>query len=103
NPGHDLSSTFRKDVAIDRDCLWWLHEGNRAIRKGDWKLVAARGEPWQLYDLAHDRAENNDLAAKRPDKVKELSDLWQSRLEEFKKLAPQNSAKNFKPKKRANS
>ena len=63
-PGHDLSPTFSQDVDIDRDCLWWLHEGNRAIRQGDWKLVAARDEQWQLYNLANDRAENVDLAAK---------------------------------------
>ncbi len=103
HPGRDLSPTFSEDVPIDRDCLWWLHDGNRAIREGDWKLVAARKERWQLYDLAHDRAENNDLAAKHREKVKELSNLWQSRLDDFKKLAPRDAAKKTKPKKRAKS
>jgi arylsulfatase A-like enzyme len=89
-PGHDLAPTFDEDRAIERDCLWWLHEGNRAIRQGDWKLVAARDEPWQLYDLAKDRAENIDLAAKLPAKAKELDDLWHSKLAEFQELARQN-------------
>ncbi|HEX5472996.1 MAG TPA: arylsulfatase [Lacipirellulaceae bacterium] len=103
NPGHDLSATFSEDVPVVRDCLWWLHDGNRAIRKDDWKLVAARKEPWQLYDLAHDRAENHNLAASHPDKVKALSELWQSRLDEFKKLAQRDAVKIPKSKKRAKS
>lgn len=38
-PGKDLSPTFNANVEIERDQLWWLHSGNRAIRVGDWKLV----------------------------------------------------------------
>lgn len=100
-PGHDLSPTFKEDVAIDRDYLWWLHEKNRAIRQGDWKLVAARDEQWQLYDLAKDRAENVDLAAKNPEKAKELSDLWQKQLNEFQQLAQKEGPEKPTPRKRA--
>ena len=25
---------------LDRDAIFWEHEGNRAVRAGDWKLVA---------------------------------------------------------------
>ena len=44
---------------MERECLWWLHEGNRAIRVGDWKLVSsARPDGrWELYNLASDRGE----------------------------------------------
>lgn len=107
NPGRDLSPTFVQDRDIARDCLWWLHEGNRAIRKGDWKLVAARGEPWQLYNLATDRAENVDLAQKKPEKANELNKLWNSKLADFQELARKNSrdeppqAKRAKPKSKA--
>ncbi len=100
-PGHDLSPTFKHDVAIDRDCLWWLHEKNRAIRQGDWKLVAARDEQWQLYDLARDRAENKDLAVKYPEKAKELARLWQKKLVEFQELAQIDTPEKSKPKNRA--
>jgi arylsulfatase A-like enzyme len=98
SPGHDLSPTFNADRNIDRDCLWWLHEGNRAIRQGDWKLVAARDEPWQLYNLAKDRAENVDLAATNPAKAKELDDLWQVKLTEFQRHARQDIATETRPK-----
>jgi arylsulfatase A-like enzyme len=86
-PGKELSPSFAKDVPIERDYLWWLHNGNRAIRKGDWKLVAARNEDWELYDLAHDRAENRNLATQEPAKVRELSQLWDSELHEFQELS----------------
>jgi arylsulfatase len=64
---------------IERDALYWEHEGNRAVRAGDWKLVAkgAAGK-WELYDLKADRVEATDLVAKQPAKVKELAVLWQA-------------------------
>jgi arylsulfatase len=58
--------------------LFWEHEGNRAIRDGDWKLVAKGADgPWELYDMTTDRAELHDLAAAQPERVKELSTQWQ--------------------------
>ncbi len=69
SPGRSLVQSFQQNASIDRDMLWWLHEGNRAIRAGDWKLVAARGKPWELYNLANDRAENYDLASDEPERV----------------------------------
>jgi arylsulfatase len=70
--GKSLVPAFA-DKPIDRDALYWEHEGNRAVRAGDWKLVAKHGQPWELYDISKDRVEANDLASKMPDKVKELS------------------------------
>jgi arylsulfatase A-like enzyme len=98
-PGRDLAPTFAADHSIERDCLWWLHDGNKALRKGDWKVVAAKGEQWQLYNLAHDRAENVDLASKQPAELKELSELWDSKLAEFKHLA-ENDANGDTPAKK---
>jgi arylsulfatase len=65
-----------------RGPLFWEHEGWRAVRDGDLKLVARwpglRGEPrWQLYDLAADRTELHDLAAERPADVTRLAALWE--------------------------
>ena len=86
-PGKSLVAAFAKDETIARDSLWWLHEDNKAIRIGDWKLVAAKGDPWALYDLKTDRAEQNDLAAKMPEKAKELADAWQQQADDFTALA----------------
>ncbi len=56
--------------------LCWEHEGNRALRLGDWKLVAKEGEPWELYNLAADRSELTDLAPSQPDRVRALAAAW---------------------------
>jgi arylsulfatase len=102
-PGKSLVPAFAKDQQIARDNLWWLHEGNRAIRAGDWKLVAAANEPWQLYDLKSDRAEQHDLAGQMPQKVKELALAWQSQTDAFTELAKKTSdsasAENKRPAK----
>lgn len=66
------------DRPLKRELLAWEHEKNRAIRVGDWKLVARAGAEWELYDLAADAVELNDLARKNPDRVKELAAKWET-------------------------
>jgi arylsulfatase len=62
---------------IQRDALYWEHEGNAAIRVGDWKLVRlGYGGPWELYDLKIDRTELHDLAAAKPQLVCALAAKW---------------------------
>jgi arylsulfatase A-like enzyme len=75
--GKSLVPAFA-DKPVERDFLAWEHERNRAIRAGDWKLVAVHGKPWELYDLSADRTEMTDLAAKMPDKVAELAAKWEA-------------------------
>jgi arylsulfatase A-like enzyme len=72
--------------------LFWRLGGMMAIRKGEWKLVKTREGPLVdidpsvlrdlsgagLYNLAEDIGETRNRAAERPDKVKELADLWQA-------------------------
>lgn len=97
-PGKSLVPAFANDAAIHRDSLWWLHDGHRAVRVGDWKLVAAKGDPWELYDLTTDRAEQHNLAAKRPDKVKELEQAWQTQTDSFTALTQKTLADQPKAK-----
>jgi arylsulfatase A-like enzyme len=86
-PGKSLRGVFVADVSVTRDCLWWRHEGNRAIRVGDWKLVAAGEQaPWELYDLSIDRSESHNLATDQPERVQALGRLWNERQEEFREL-----------------
>lgn len=76
--GRSLVPAFRNE-AIERDALFWEHEGNAAIRAGDMKLVRrGRGGAWELYDMKADRTELKDLAASRPDKAKELAERWRA-------------------------
>ncbi len=88
--GVSLLPVFARDGSLKREALYFEHEGNRAIRKGDWKLVSKAHdrpgvynkvnqlplEEWALYDLGKDRTEMNDLAAQYPAMVKELAADW---------------------------
>ncbi|MFK7767540.1 MAG: arylsulfatase [Mariniblastus sp.] len=80
-PGRSLFAAFDSDIVVERDFLWWLHEGNRALRVGDLKLVSANGGDWELYDMKTDRAESNNLIKKYPQKAKTLEAIWNKQLE----------------------
>jgi arylsulfatase A-like enzyme len=93
-PGKSLVPLFAKDGTVTHDSLWWLHEGNRALRVGQWKIVAAgKNSPWELYDLGSDRSETKNLAKDMPDKVRELAAIWTKQFEEYVALA----TKDVKP------
>jgi arylsulfatase len=70
--GKSLTALFRGEPLPASRNFFWEHEGNRAARVGNWKLVALAGKPWELYDLENDRVESHDLASAHPEKVKEL-------------------------------
>lgn len=86
-PGKSLLPVFRKDWSVRHDYFWWFHDGNRAIRVGDWKLVADHAKPWELFNISSDRAEQINLATRYPERVAGLDREWTRRLEEFRVLA----------------
>ena len=76
--GRSLVPAFA-DKPIERDAIYWEHEGNAAVRVGDMKLVRmGRKGDWELYDMAKDRTEQHDLASEQPDKAKELAAKWEA-------------------------
>ena len=102
--GVSLVETFARDDAPLHEAIWFYHQGNRALRKGHWKIlhtvetrddgwaqVAARENArpgdWELYDLSADRAEQNNLAAERPEIVRELAELWDRWRDRFERDA----------------
>ena len=89
-PGHSLRPVFKEERDDERP-VWFYHEGNRALRVGEWKLVAANNEPWELYNLLTDRTESNNLAPGNADKVIEMEKQWTEILTEFREVAPQKS------------
>ncbi len=79
--GHSLMPALLNRPAEPR-LLIFEHERNAAIREGNWKLVGKEVigndgfQPearWELYDLAKDPSEQNDLSALKPGLVEELS------------------------------
>lgn len=69
-----------RNAAAPHQTLYWRFGGQWAIRRGDWKLVVSRidGAAPRLFNLAQDVGEAKDLAADRPDKVKELTAAWKA-------------------------
>ena len=74
--GISLRPALAGRAAARMQPLFWEHEGNRAVRSGNWKLVSTYPNEWELYDMAADRVERNDLATRRPDVVKTLAAEW---------------------------
>ena len=77
--GVSLLPAFRGGTLARQQPIFFEHEGNRAVRDGKWKLVAkgAKGA-WELYDIDADRTEMHDLASQEPDRVKAMSQKWQT-------------------------
>ncbi|WP_372719707.1 arylsulfatase [Novipirellula sp.] len=100
-PGKSLAVALKDDVTIERNALWWLHDGNRAIRSGDWKLVAASGQPWELYDMKTDRAESNNLISQMPEQAQALEAQWNALLDQFSELAKKSSDEQSAKKRNA--
>ncbi len=70
------------DKPIEREAIYWEHEGNRAVRMDRWKLVAAHGDDWQLHDMHADRTETKDLSTQKPElraQMIAMYDAWASR------------------------
>lgn len=104
--GRSIARYFAKDASANDPAvqpLWFLHEENKAIRRGNWKLVAAKGDAWALYDLSKDRGEITDVSAQHPEIVKELQTEWQKRFDAYAatalKDAPPADLRENQPKK----
>ncbi len=95
--GKSLMSIFQGKQRPGHESLCWELTGDRAVRKGKWKLVEKANhirqqknagqwddwttitnhQKWELYDLEADRTELHDLAKQYPDKVSELAEIYE--------------------------
>jgi arylsulfatase A-like enzyme len=82
--GHSFASVLNQPSAPATNTLQYFENGgSRALVAGDWKAVCKHTigadfetEPWELYHLAIDRSEFNDLAATHPERLAELIERW---------------------------
>lgn len=95
--GVDLSPILNESKALDRKELFWHYPHyhgsgwtpGAAFLKGDWKLIEFyESGTFELYNLADDLSETNDLSLKYPDKVVAL----QNRLHELQRSMKANTA-----------
>ena len=72
-----------QNTKAPHEALYWRFGPQKAVRKGDWVLVdwrdfqAKSSSGWQLYNLAKDIGQKNDLSNMHPDRVRDLSQAWQ--------------------------
>jgi arylsulfatase A-like enzyme len=76
-PGKSLLPIFQGGKLEDRP-LFFEHEGNRAVYRGDWKLVAQHQHPWSLYQIRQDRTEVHHVAADHPDIAAALVEQYEA-------------------------
>jgi arylsulfatase len=93
--GSSFAATLKEAGAPEKhETQYYEMLGNRAIYHKGWKAVTYHGtegmiydgvtdpsrplddDSWELYHVAEDFSESRDLASERPDKLRELQDLW---------------------------
>lgn len=87
--GHSFAAVLADSEAPASNTLQYFEmAGSRALVAGEWKAVCKHNpgadfddEPWELYHLAEDASECNDLAEAHPDKLVELIGLWWTEAE----------------------
>jgi arylsulfatase len=75
--GESFLGVFDGDEFARQAPICWEHEGNRAVRMGDWKLVSEGNTRWELYNMVHDRTELNDLSESESDRVAEMTAVYE--------------------------
>ena len=76
NPSASSSAEQQQSPGLAPRALFWEHLGRRAVRVGKWKLVAAQGSDWDLYNMDNDRAEQVNLALAKSRKLTNMVQLW---------------------------
>jgi len=74
--GKSLVPVFQGRQREGHETIYFQFSNNRAVRRGKWKLVSARGGPWELYDMDADRSELNNLAGEMPQLAAEMARSW---------------------------
>ncbi|MCH7918822.1 MAG: arylsulfatase [Planctomycetes bacterium] len=90
--GKSLLPLFKGKGRPGHDQLYFQFSSCRALRQGDWKVVSFYGHQWELYNIAEDRCEQNNLAARYPDRVERLSEKWHEMAENTDQLSKKQSA-----------
>ena len=83
--GESLVAAFDSNRRVRSQPIWFEHEGNSAVRDGDWKLVcrhrAGHRHGWELYNIADDRTELDDRAETETERVAAMVDFWRRNAE----------------------
>jgi arylsulfatase A-like enzyme len=95
--GRSLLPLLRGETAPHHPHLFWSTGGEKgqwAVRSGDWKLVAVRNQR-ELFNLAEDPAEANNLAQQQPHRVEAMTLLYDAWLDEMADPIKQGMSKRW--------
>lgn len=78
--GQSLAGVIEGGEGVGERTLFFEHERGRAVRMGDWKLVALANRPrqWELYNLAENETEMNDLSETYPERAAAMREAWEA-------------------------
>ncbi|MDZ4406028.1 arylsulfatase [Prosthecobacter sp.] len=76
--GKSLLPVIKGGTRAGHESLCWATSGSKAVRMGDWKLVAASKGKWELYDMSTDRTELHDLASEQPERVATMAKVFEA-------------------------
>ena len=89
--GVSLMPVFSGNTLDRQQPLHLLFANDRGLRSGDWKAVSFRGEAWELYNVANDRTELNDLAEKESDRLRGMVQTWTDMTKDVLQAPPRTS------------
>ncbi len=76
--GESLVPVLNGDSNQLHDYIYWEHQGNCAVRKGNFKAVKKlEDKNWKLFDLTDDRSEQYDVSDQFPEITKDLGEHWE--------------------------
>lgn len=75
--GRSLLPIFQGETREGHEAIYWEHEGNRAVRQENWKLVSVDNGEWELYDMEGDRTEMNNVVEEYPEKASRMAEMWE--------------------------
>ncbi|MBP62828.1 MAG: arylsulfatase, partial [Planctomycetaceae bacterium] len=90
--GVSLKPVLEGRRLADRPPIHLLFAADRGLRDGDWKLVSFQSAAWELYNVAQDRTELNDLAQQEPDRLKKMVRMWHDMAENVLHASKQSSS-----------
>lgn len=82
--GVSLAPVLFGQSGLPARTLYWRMRGEKAVRRGPWKLVQFPGSRPELYDLGEDLGETRDVASSRPEVARELTEAlgaWEAEVD----------------------
>jgi len=86
--GVSITPVFAGQEIKSRPPIHLLFHTDRGLRDGDWKLVSFKSLTWELYNIADDRTELNNLAAKEPKRLAAMITEWNKITKETMGINP---------------